>query len=185
MQTANVPTDRVRKTTSASAEETLDSLARRSFAELDALYGRLPAPSSLRDADGTPKGRMLAVRGVDSSPLARYLRAFAASPSFVWDGKSFSSISDQEGRGINRVQIPWALGRQNLFPFETRLGRSSFDDGYALILNYDLPENPPWVRSVHDEVREVSSGLYFGPAMWKTAKGVTTVLWFALDARKR
>jgi hypothetical protein len=169
----------------AGSDLTLDSLAQRSFATLEALYKTAKNAKSIRAVEGMPKGRMLAVRMVDETRLGAFVRAFAGSPHFIWDGKTFTSSSDEEGSGINRVQIPGALGKQNLFPFKTHFGPSAIDAAPALILDYDLPENPPWIRRIHDEVREVSPGLFFGPAMWKGAKVRSTVLWFALDARGR
>jgi hypothetical protein len=68
-----------------------------------------------------------------------------------------------------------------LFPFDTRFGASAIDGKPALILDYDLSVNPPYIRHIHDEIREVSPGLFLGPAMWKTAKDKVLVLWFALD----
>ena len=86
--------------------------------------------------------------------------------------------------GHNRVSIPRALGRQNLFPFETLFGPSAIDGKPTLILDYDLDVNPSYIRHVHDEIREVAPGLFLGPAMWKGATGDRTlVLFFALDAR--
>jgi hypothetical protein len=166
-----------------AAELTLDELAARSFSELDALYRTSPCPTSVRALDGAPKGRMLAIRLIERTPVMTWVRAWAASPSFAWDGKSFTSASDGYGRGINRVQIPGLLGRQELFPFATRFGSSAIDGQPAVVLDYDLPENPPYIRKVHDEVREVSPGLFLGPAMWKAAAGPAMVLWFALDRR--
>lgn len=159
---------------------TLDALAARSFAELEGQYRQAPCPDSLRVIDGRPRGRMLAVRVLGASPLGPLLRSFAASRHFVWDGKTFTSRSDQEGAGINRLQIPGALGRQDLFPFHTRFGASAIDGKPALVLDYDLPENPPWIRKIHDEVREAAPGLFFGPAMWKGDAGPFSLLWFAL-----
>ncbi len=161
----------------------LHALAARSFDALAAMYAGATSARSMREIEGTPKGRMLAVLGVGRTPLGAPVRAFAASRLFVWDGKTFTSTSDREGHGINRLQIPGALGRQNLFPFQTRFGASAVDGAEALILDYDLPENPPWIRRIHDEVRLVAPGLFLGPAMWKGARGNRTLLWFALDAR--
>lgn len=161
----------------------LDALAARSFDALATLYAGATSARSMREIDGTPKGRMLAVLGLGRTPLAWPVRAFAASRAFVWDGKTFTSSTDREGRGINRVQIPLALGRQSLFPFATRFDASAVDGEEALVLDYDLPENPPWIRKIHDEVRLVAPGLFLGPAMWKGRRGPSTLLWFALDAR--
>ena len=170
-------------TGSVAPELTLDTLAARSYDELAALYRDAATPRTLHAVDGKPKGRMLAVRGVDKTPLAPLVRSFAASPSFVWDGKTFNAHSDEEGEGINRIRIAGALGRQNLFPFHTHFGPSSVDGKATLVLDYDLPANPPWIRKVHDEIREVAPGLFLGPAMWKGAEGAAMVLWFALDTR--
>jgi hypothetical protein len=178
-------TKKAARASGAGAEVTLDSLAARTFGELEALYASAPNARTMREIEGSPKGRMLAVRGVDRTPIARPVRAFAASRAFVWDGKTFASTSDTRGTGINRVVLPGVLGRQNLFPFATHFGPSAIDGGPALILDYDLGENPPYIRKIHDEVRELAPGLFFGPAMWKAASGPTTVLWFALDNRIR
>jgi hypothetical protein len=184
MQTASASnTSTSQATPQGGPDLTLDALAQRSYAALEALYKTAKNARSIRALDGTPKGRMLAVRMVNDTPLGAHVRAFASSPYFIWDGKTFTSSSDQEGVGINRIQVPGALGKQNLFPFKTHFGPSAIDGAPAFVLDYDLPENPPWIRKIHDEVREVSPGLYFGPAMWKGAKGRVTLLWFALDTR--
>lgn len=156
---------------------TLDTLARKSLDELDALYRAAVVPRSMRAVDGNLIGRMLAVRGVPPG-FAAPLRRWAASPGFVWDGKTFTSLDDTRGRGINRINVPLLVGRQSMFPFETSFGASQIDDEPALLLDYDLPENPPWVRPIRDEVREVSPGLFFGPAFWRRS----LFMWFALDA---
>ena len=80
--------------------------------------------------------------------------------------------------------MPGALGRQRLFPFETRLGTSLVDGRPAFVLDYDLDDNPGWIRRIHDEIREIEAGLFLGPAMWKSGRERTLVLWFALDARQ-
>jgi hypothetical protein len=162
---------------------TLDDLASRSCEELEALYRAAPAPQSMRAADGPRKGRMLAVAKLDHGSMAELLRRLAASRSFVWEGKTFTADGDREGRGVNRIRLPHLLGRQNLFPFATRFAPSALDGRDALVLDYDRPENPPLIRRIHDEIREVSPGVFLGPAMWKSAAGLRTVLWFALGAR--
>ena len=69
-------------------------------------------------------------------------------------------------------------------PFDTLFGPSAVDGKPTLILDYDLDANPGYIRHIHDEIREVSPGLFLGPAMWKSgADGKTLVLWFALDSR--
>jgi hypothetical protein len=164
-----------------SASHTLSSLSRESFPSLAALYARAASPTSLSDLSGTPKGRMLAVRGVSPGEFfGARLRTFAGSQAFVWDGKSFSAHSPRAGQGINRVRVPGVLGSQQLFPFHTSIGPSRVDGRPAILLDYDLKENPGYIRRIHDEVRPLGHGLYLGPAMWKHRERVTTVLFFAL-----
>ena len=161
---------------------TLDTLAQRTVAELEALYGAATVSTTMRAADGELVGRMLAVRGVPSA-LQAPLGKWAASDSFVWEGKTFAASSDTAGIGHNRIHIPALFGRQNLFPFETSFGPSALDGKPTLILDYDLRTNPGWIRRIHDEIREVSPGVFLGPAMWKGETEKLLVLWFALEAR--
>jgi len=163
-------------------QHTLATFAALSLPELDALYRAAKVSTSMHAADGALVGRMLAVKGLPGA-LASPARRFAASRSFVWEGKTFQAESDTRGVGHNRVNIPKALGRQNLFPFETSFGASAIDGKPTLILDYDLDVNPGYIRHIHDEIREVSPGLFLGPAMWKGARDKALVLWFALDSR--
>jgi hypothetical protein len=167
---------------SSRSIHTLDTLAERSLDELDALYRAATVSTTMHAADGRLVGRMLAVRGMPGG-LARPLRRWAASRSFLWEGKTFQASDDRHGVGHNRVNIPGALGRQNLFPFETLFGPSAIDGKSTLILDYDLEANPGYIRHIHDEIREVSPGLFLGPAMWKTDRSKALVVWFALDSR--
>jgi hypothetical protein len=165
------------------APVSLDDLAARTTGELETLYRAGTVPASFDALDGAPTGRMLTVKKLERGRLGRALGRLAASPSFVWGGKSFTSTSATSGTGINRIHLPGLLGDQALFPFRTSVAPSDVDGAPTIVLDYDLPENPPWIRRVHDELREVGPGLFLGPAMVKGREGKTTVLWFALDAR--
>lgn len=178
MQTTTAP----RTAASPSALLSLDALAALSSDELDGLYRTASVSRSMHSADGALVGRMLAVKGLPAA-LAAPLRRFAGSRSFVWEGKTFQAASETRGMGHNRVNIPKALGRQNLFPFETSFGPSAIDGRPTLVLDYDLDVNPGYIRHIHDEIREVAPGLFLGPAMWKGARNKSLVLWFALDSR--
>jgi len=160
----------------------LDALAALDGAALARRYAEAPAPARLDGLDGHPRGRMLAVRGLDRGPLGAALRRLAGHAAFPWGGKSFSSTEKAAGAGVNRVHL---FGRHALFPFHTRIAPSRVDGRPSVILDYDLPDNPSLIRAIHDEVREIEPGLWLGPAMWKGALGTTHVLWFALDAREQ
>ena len=159
---------------------TLDDLARMDDAALARLYAGGGVPDHLRALDGDLRGRMLAVRKLDRGPIARAIAAFSGSRRFPWAGKSFSADDAGHGKGINRVKL-W--GRHRLFGFQTSIGKSVVDGNAAVILDYDLSDNPSAIRAIHDEVREVAPGLFLGPACMKRRSGAPVVaLWFALDA---
>ena len=169
-------------TPSRTSLHSLDTFAARSVDQLDALYRAATVSTTMHAADGKLIGRMLAIRGLPGA-FANPLRRWAGARSFMWEGKTFQASSDTRGVGHNRVNIPRALGRQNLFPFETLFGPSAIDGKPTLILDYDLDVNPSYIRHIHDEIREVSPGVFLGPAMWKGDHGKSLVLWFALDSR--
>jgi hypothetical protein len=170
------------QTTTSRSIHSLDALASRSVAELDALYRAATVSTTMRAADGPLVGRMLTVRGLPGL-VAKPLRRWARSRSFLWEGKTFQASDDARGVGHNRVFVPNVLGHQNLFPFETRFDASAIDGKPTLVLDYDLDANPSFIRRIHDEIREVSPGLFLGPAMWKSVRDKQLVLWFALDSR--
>jgi hypothetical protein len=160
----------------------LDDLAARSCAELEALYRGGRCPTTIGEIAGRPRGRMLAVRGLDRGGAFRLLRRLAAATRFPWGGKSFEGRGER-GQGINRVHLG---GRHSLFPFLLERGTSRIDGAPCVVLDYDLPDNPGLIRRIHDEVREIEPGLLLGPAMWKSGDGgpPSLVLWFALDLRE-
>ncbi len=151
-----------------------------SVSELGIVYARGRAPAGVEALAGAPRGRMLAVRGLDQGMPSEAIRRFASAAFFPWGGKSFRGRGEI-GSGINRV---WLLGRRELFPFATVIQPSVIDARPCVALDYDLGENPGFIRAIHDEVREVAPGLFLGPAMWKTKDGPRLVLWFALDANQ-
>lgn len=153
----------------------LDALAAMSFSELERLYRDAPAPIAL-ELHGRPLGRMLAVRFTRA--LSGPLKRFAASSGFPWAGKTFARESETQGRGINRIRLG---GRHQLFGFITRVQDSAVDGRPCIALDYEQSQNPGFIQAIHDEIREVSPGLWLGPAMWKTDSGPRTVLWFALN----
>ncbi|HEV8168425.1 MAG TPA: hypothetical protein VGP59_03730, partial [Pyrinomonadaceae bacterium] len=138
----------------------LAALRRMSYAELDELYRNAKRPGFVSDLDGHARGAMLAWRRPRSGPIAWWLRVFGASTAFPWEGKSFAGASD-DGTGINRVTL---VGKRKWFPFKTRFDKSFLDGKPTFVLDYSGPGNPPLIRSIVDEIREVAPGLYLGPA---------------------
>jgi len=155
----------------------LAALRRMTYAELDELYRNAKRPNSISDLDGHARGAMLAWRRPHAGPIAWWLRVFGASTEFPWEGKSFTGTSD-DGTGINRVTF---FGKRNWFPFKTRFDKSFLDGKPTFVLDYSGPGNPPLIRSIVDEIREVAPGLYLGPAALNFRGRPRTVLFFAVS----
>jgi len=158
----------------------LDLVALRSmsFAELDELYRAGRRPNSIADLDGDAIGAMLAWRSPGSGPLAWLLRTWSTSSLFPWQGKTFKSHSEEDGEGINRVTV---FGKRRWFPFKTRFEPSFLDGKPTFRLDYSGPANPPFIRSIVDEVREVAPRLWLGPAALLVKGRPRPILYFAVS----
>lgn len=162
-------------------EPTLDTLALLGVEELENVYRRGTATKDFTAFEGAPTGRMLSAVGPLGQGLAHFaLRQFSGSSIFPWAGKSFYTVGESSGMGINRVRLGTTV---KLFAFSTRIGPSAIDGDPCVILDYDRPENPFFIRAIHDEIRCVAPGLWLGPAMVKTKSRPHLVLFFALHKR--
>jgi hypothetical protein len=163
-----------------TSRSTLDTLALLDCEGLEALFAS-GEPAALRELQGHPRGRVLAIPGFDSGWVADALRRVHASSAWPWEGKSFDAeAGSSRGVGINRVR----LVRTGLFPFRTYQAPSVVDGARCVAIDYDVPDNPARARSIYDEVRRVGEGLYLGRGMRRRpGRGPKLVLWFGLDAR--
>ncbi len=137
----------------------LDDLGRLSPEELMELYQKAKTPH-LADLDGKLSGRLLTVPQAQEPRVRRWLEAFARSGLFPWQGKTFAHETPEHGHGVNRLfgeRVSW-------FHFETSVGPSRAGDFDSVHLDYAHDGNPPLVRDVKDEVREVAPGLWLGLA---------------------
>ncbi|HEY2516834.1 MAG TPA: hypothetical protein VGI39_38450 [Polyangiaceae bacterium] len=161
---------------SRSIPRSLDELLPLGAEELADLYAHARVPA-LADVCGDLRGRMLATT-VLQGPVAGAARAFASSSRFPWRGKSFAPRDALRGEGINRV----ILDRWRLYRFETSIGPSRAGAFDALQLDYDLPENPFFIRPIKDEMRELASGLWLGQAYLQlSGRAPHLVLYFGLS----
>ena len=156
----------------------LTALRRLKYDELERLYRAAPRPKALSDLNGDAIGAMLAWRTPASGPLAWLLKTFGESSIFAWKGKSFQSLGLERGEGINRVSF---FGKRRWFPFGTRFDASFLDGQPTFVLDYARPGNPPLIKSIVDEVREVAPKLYLGPAALKVGGRARPILFFAVS----
>jgi hypothetical protein len=154
----------------------LDDLLDLDADTLHDLYLNATVPA-LEEVRGDLRGRMLAIPSFGRGTVAQLIRQFAGSSYFPWRGKSFSPRSAARGEGINRV----ISDRFRLYRFETFVGGSRAGDFDAVQLDYDLPENPFFIRVIKDEIRQLGPGLYLGQAWLNVGKAPVLGLYFALE----
>ena len=160
---------------------TLDDLHRLNTTELREVY-RNGKVGSIEALSGEPVGRMLAIRGLlGHRPFSTVIRRISRASAFPWRGKTFRSVDSDHGNGGNRVTIlAWTM---EMYRFETSVQDSALDGKPCIVLDYAQPGNPSFIRAVHDELREVSPGLFLGPAMIKGRHNPHLALFFAVDTR--
>lgn len=164
--------------TPRTAPLTLDALARSSVGELTRIYREAEAPSSLSALAGPLRGRMLTLAGpLGRGTKRRAVAGLARAWFFPWRGKTFEAFDERAGQGINRVHL---LGER--YRFELGFGESALDGRRCVVLDYDVADNPWPIRQIRDELRELSPGLFLGPALVTTRTEPKLVLFFAVDA---
>jgi hypothetical protein len=180
--TATPPSSSISREVSArAAPRTLVALNRLldlPVSELERMYEGARTPA-IADVRGDLRGRMLAWPVLEKRPgLQGLFRAFAGSKAFPWRGKSFRMHDTARGEGINRI----IEDRWKLFRFDTFIGKSRQGDFDALQLDYDLPGNPPIIRSIKDEIRTVEPGVWLGQAWFVSERTKFLWLYFGLAA---
>lgn len=159
---------------------TLDELQSMSMGALEQAYRSAPCPDEMGVLAGAPRGSVLAVAALDQGTPARLRRAITASSLFPWAGKSFSAVNERHGKGINRINL-LGLAAPTWFGFETVFADSCIDGKPCIKLDYDLPQNPFFIRAIVDELRMAAPGLLFGPAQIRIGqRQPVPVLYFAL-----
>jgi hypothetical protein len=162
-------------TPSGRVFHSLPELGWMSMLLLEQLYRNSFVPE-LASLEGAHDGLFLGFRG-PFLPADRPLRALARQPWFPWCGKHFDIVTAQ---GLNRL----SFGRERLaFPFDLQIGPSLLDDNPCLIIDYDRPENPAFVRRVRDELRSPGPsgpGLLLGPSFWR-GRSPHLLMYFGLE----
>jgi len=163
-----------------SSPRTLDDLAKLSTSDLASIYAGGSIPSSFADFGRHPRGRVLAVRYLDNRVAALLVRRIAALSVFPWRGKTLAATARYTGDGINRIRVGIST---NWFEFAMQVEPSVIDGEDTVVFNYAGKGNPWLISIIRDELREIETGLFVGPAMLRTPRGPVTALWFALDGR--
>lgn len=151
----------------------LDSLAT-SREELASIFSQLSTPK-VASLKGAYIGTLYGVEGLRFLPTP--LRALAHigvnSAISPWKGKYIEG-----GKGGNMLLS--STGDKQLGFYSVKRGKAYDGSGAAIILDYDVPENPPMLWKVRGELREISEQYYLARMLYQTKGGWFTVLYFTL-----
>lgn len=95
----------------------------------------------------------LFLSGKVPNPLPSGLYKGSVNFKTSWQGKKFDA---SKSMGINLIS-----GKEK-YPFKTYVGKGLADNIDVLKIDYNIPQNPFWLRFILDEIVEISSGKYLG-----------------------
>lgn len=127
----------------------LEDMRDADLSELHALYDEGEVPAE-KDVHGEMRGLVLAGRGIGRTRLWR--RAANLAP---WAGMR---IDTDDGGGVNHIGFPPLVFDR--YGFESHVERDR--EGGALVLDYDVGENPYALRRLEERLREIEDGLFLG-----------------------
>jgi hypothetical protein len=135
--------------------------------ELQELYdeGQIPDETELGDATG----EVLAGRGLANTSVWR--RTAKYSP---WAGMRLDDEINRLGYG------PLTLEK---YGFDTYVEQDK--EGGALVLDYDIPENPYALRRLVERVREIEGGLLLGKAYLRVGGREVFLHYYAMEPVER
>ncbi len=117
----------------------------------------------------------LFLAGTVPSPLPDgFYKGTVNGYSGAWKGKVFNKL---EQKGLNRI------GDKDIYPFKTYETSGLRDPKLQVLrIDYNIPQNPWWLRCVTDEIVQIGPGQYLGKIMIRWIFGSTfTVGYFHLE----
>jgi hypothetical protein len=168
------------------------TLAGKTSAELEGMFARGVVPEPPLDGryDGAllhltlgPGGDLAlgAVFRLWMPWLGKRFDAAAASGENVFDMSAYRAGERLTPAGY-RAWWPEDVSSYRALRFRTSVGPGRLESGVeALRIDYDLPENPPLVRRIVDELVAVQAGVYLGQAILRRGDGGRRLAWFTLE----
>ncbi|HEY2789287.1 MAG TPA: hypothetical protein VGI72_07510 [Gaiellales bacterium] len=168
------------------------TLAGRSTAELEGAFARgVPPDPAL---DGRYDGALLHLTlgpGADVVLqgllrlwlpwLGKRFDAASASGENVFDMSAYRA-GERLTPAAYRAWWPEDVSSYRALRFTTAVAPGRLDPGLEVLrIDYDLPENPPPLRRVVDELVAVQPGVYLGQAILRRGSGGSRVAWFTLE----
>lgn len=143
--------------------------------ELELLFSQLPTPQAA-SLKGAYLGKLYAVEGLRFLPTPIRALAHIGVNSAIspWKGKCI------EGKKGGNMLLSSAGDKQLGF-YSVKKGKAYDGSGAAIVLDYDVPENPPILWKIRGELREIREQYYLARMLYQTKNGWFTVLYFTLS----
>jgi hypothetical protein len=168
------------------------TLAGKTPAELEGLFARGVPPEPPLDGryDGAllhltlgPGGDLLfgAVFRLWMPWLGKRFDAEAATGENVFDMSAYRA-GERLTPAAFRAWWPEDVSSYRALRFRTAVTSGRLDPGVEVLrIDYDLPENPPLLRRIVDELVAVQAGVYLGQAILRRGNGGRRLAWFTLE----
>jgi len=89
-------------------------------------------------------------------------------------------VDTDDGGGVNHVGFPPLVFDR--YGFESHVERN--EEGGALVLDYDVEENPYALRRLEERLREIEDGLFLGKSYLRAGGGRFFLHYYALEPQK-
>lgn len=138
--------------------------------ELDNLFDSLDCKPA-DELEGVYQGRLIGITGLSILPgiVKRVLYRVLGSWLNPWRGKEFTSSVGANQWGLGSCTMGWG----NYQKIES-------DEATHIALDYDVPENPGFLRPIIGEVKSFQDGVWLARMRYRTRSGVKTLLYFTL-----
>jgi len=168
------------------------TLADRSTAELEGAFARGVPPDPALDGryDGALLHLTLApgadvvlesLLGLWLPWLGKRFDAASASGENVFDMSAYRA-GERLTPAAYRAWWPEDVSSYRALRFTTAVAAGRLDPGVEVLrIDYDLPENPPLLCRVVDELVAVQPGVYLGQAILRRGSGGHRLAWFTLE----
>jgi hypothetical protein len=153
------------------------TLAGKTPAELEGLFARGVPPEP--PLDGRYDGALLHLTLGPGGDLL--FGAVAATGENVFDMSAYRAGERLTPAGF-RAWWPEDVSSYRALRFRTAVTSGRLDPGVEVLrIDYDLPENPPLLRRIVDELVAVQAGVYLGQAILRRGNGGRRLAWFTLE----
>ncbi len=152
------------------------SLIAMKLEELDRYFSQLDAPD-LSELKGKMKGKLYSIEGLRRLPFVIRvpLHGLMQTAIMPWKGKAL-----RDGKGAN-LALSVTDGLEIGF-YNIDAGEAYNDHCPAVVLDYDVPENPVLMWGIRGELREISPGYYLARMLYRVGSRFFTVLYFTLES---